>query len=130
MPTVDGRNRTGIYAATPLLSINPLRMIATVSHLGSDGRYGVDLTAIHAASKRASDVPTATQFRPAASTTLDLNAFWRIHKNAKITAAISNVTDRKYWNWSDVQGLAAMSTVLDSYTQPGRAYSLGLKVEF
>ena len=116
--------------STPLPTINPLRLIASVSHSGSDGRYGIDLTAVHAASKRAADVPTATQFRPAASTTLDLNAFWRVHKNAKITAAVSNVTDRKYWNWSDVQGLAATSTVLDAYTQPGRAYSLGLKVEF
>jgi len=116
--------------SSPLLTINPLRVIGSVGYSSADARWGSDLLVVYSASKRLADVTPATQFRPPAATTLDLNAYWRVHKNAKLTAAVTNITDRKYWNWSDVQGLASTSTILDAYSQPGRAYSLGLKVEF
>jgi hemoglobin/transferrin/lactoferrin receptor protein len=116
--------------SSPLLSVNPIRVVATASHVSGDGQYGIDLTAIYSAAKKLGDVSPATQFLSPSSTTLDINGYWRFHKNAKLTLAVNNLTDRKYWNWSDVQGLSTTSTLLDAYTQPGRAYSLGLKVEF
>ena len=116
--------------SAPLLSINPVKVIAAISHTSTDGLYGVDLAAIYSAAKKLSDVTPVTQFLSPSSTVLDINGYWRFHKNAKLTLAVTNLTDRKYWNWSDVQGLSATSTVLDAYTQPSRAYSLGLKVEF
>ena len=124
-----GTQETG-GVSSPLLSINPVKLVAAIGHTSTDGLYGVDLTAIYSAAKKRADVATATQFLSPSATVLDLNGYWRFHKNAKLTVAMTNLTDRKYWNWSDVQGLSATSAVLDAYTQPGRAYSVGLKVEF
>ncbi len=40
------------------------------------------------------------------------------------------MTNEKYWNWTDVQGLAANSLVVDAYTQPGRYYYASLAIGF
>ncbi len=91
------------------------------------------------AAKSAADVdPTAglssgTQYADMPeATTLDVSAQWRLRKNVRINASIVNLTDRKYWLWSDVQGLttASASTLLDAYTQPGRHANVSLVVDF
>ena len=91
------------------------------------------------AAKSAADVdPTAglssgTQYADMPeATTLDVSAQWRLRKNVRFNASIVNLTDRKYWLWSDVQGLttASASTLLDAYTQPGRHANVSLVVDF
>ncbi|MBI2749473.1 MAG: TonB-dependent receptor, partial [Burkholderiales bacterium] len=92
------------------------------------------------AAKDASDVdPTAgvragsTQFTavPAAAT-LDVTGQWRIRKDLRLTAGVVNLTNAKYWLWSDVQGLTTVNaaTQLDAYTQPGRHVNLSLVMDF
>ena len=49
---------------------------------------------------------------------------------AQLALAIRNLTDRKYWLWPDVQGLAASSNANDAYTQPGRSAHLSLVMDF
>jgi len=46
------------------------------------------------------------------------------------TIGIRNLFDRKYWNWSDVRGIAADSQVLDAYTSSGRTVAVSMKVDF
>ena len=48
----------------------------------------------------------------------------------KLNAGIYNLTDKKYWNWSDVRGVASTSNVLDAYTQPGRNVRVSLVADF
>jgi hemoglobin/transferrin/lactoferrin receptor protein len=124
---------------SPLNSVNPLRALANVSWRSTDGHSGAELGVHYGASKNEADItqplarpptPPVKQFAPAASTTLDASAYWQFHRMVRMTIAVRNVTDKKYWNWSDVQGLSSASTTLDAYTQPGRSYSMGLKVEF
>lgn len=59
-----------------------------------------------------------------------LSNLWRIRKDLRLTAGVYNLTDEKYWNWSDVQGLAATSAVLDAYTQPGRSVRVSMSADF
>ncbi len=72
----------------------------------------------------------ATQFTVPAATTLDLSGQWRLSKKLRLNAGIANLTDRKYWNWSDVRGLSATSRVADAYTQPGRHLNVSLVADF
>ena len=65
-----------------------------------------------------------------AATTLDWFAQWRLRKNVRLNVGIVNLTNRKYWMWSDVRGLESSSTVADAYTQPGRSAQLSLVVDF
>jgi hemoglobin/transferrin/lactoferrin receptor protein len=48
----------------------------------------------------------------------------------RLTAGVYNLSDEKYWNWSEVQGLSATSTVLDAYTQPGRSVRVSMTADF
>jgi hemoglobin/transferrin/lactoferrin receptor protein len=48
----------------------------------------------------------------------------------RLTAGVYNLTDEKYWNWSDVRGVAATSAVLDAYTQPGRSVRVSMTADF
>ena len=50
----------------------------------------------------------------------------------EILAAATNLTDRKYWNWSDVRGVTqtAELAAIDAYSLPGRNLRLTLVVDF
>lgn len=101
------------------------------------------MTAIHHAAKSGSDIdnadvinatrpanPAARQFATPSATTLDLEGQWHIRKDLRLNAAIVNLTDRKYWMWADVRGLASTSALLDAYTQPGRHLNVSLVLDF
>lgn len=76
-------------------------------------------------------VPVATpQFAVPSATTLDLSGQYRISKTLRLNAAIINLTNKKYWNWSDVRGVAANSSFRDAYTQPGRYLNVSLVADF
>lgn len=74
--------------------------------------------------------PRIKQFTIPSALTLDLSGQWRIRNDLRLNAGVANITNKKYWNWSDVQGLAATSVVTDAYTQAGRHYSMSLVMDF
>ena len=87
----------------------------------------------HHAAKKAEDVDATTataQFVTPSATTLDLSGQWRLRKDLRLNAGIYNLTDKKYWNWADVRGVASTSNVLDAYTQPGRNVRVSLVADF
>lgn len=122
----------------PLSHIEPAKLALGLKY--ATGSWGVRLDAIHRAQKKAKDldsayIPRSTsqlQFLAPAATTLDLGGQWRIRKDLRLNLAINNLTDRRYWNWSDVQGLAsnANPVVVDAYTQPGRHANLSMVMDF
>lgn len=126
---------TDTHTGRPVNSINPSRLTAGIKY--DTAAWSARLDATHRAARKGGDIdsatavtPPATQFATPAATTLDLSGQWRIRGDLRLTAGIFNLTDRKYWNWSDVRGLAASSTVLDAYTQPGRYLRVSLAADF
>jgi hemoglobin/transferrin/lactoferrin receptor protein len=127
-----GSNRT---TGQPLNGIDPAQLNVGLAFVRAT--WDVRLDARRIAAKKAQDIdsaglvkPPGTQFTIPASTTLDLSGQWRIRRDLRLTAAIVNLTDRKYWLWSDVQGLAAAHRATDAYTQPGRHLKLSLVADF
>ncbi|WP_332739292.1 TonB-dependent hemoglobin/transferrin/lactoferrin family receptor [Hydrogenophaga sp.] len=115
----------------PLNSVNPARLVLGVDHRLGDWSVGASLA--HSAKKAASDIDTtaaANQFATPAHTTLDLRASWQISPATRLSAAVHNLTDRKYWEWTNVRGIAANDIALDSYTAPGRSLSVALVTTF
>ncbi len=118
----------------PLNSIEPRKITVGLNYKAP--AWSVGLAAVHHAAKDASDIDPAevtapaVQFRTPSATTLDLNGQWRIRKDLRLNMAVVNLTDKKYWNWSDVRGIASNSTVLDAYTQPGRHFNVSLVMDF
>jgi len=115
----------------PLDSVNPARLTAGLRY--DTPVWMLRLDATHSAAKKKSDVNTETTadpFLPDAYTVYDLSGQWRLRKGLRLTAGVYNLSDEKYWNWSEVQGLSASSTVLDAYSQPGRSVRVSMSADF
>lgn len=122
----------------PLNSIDPAMVTAGMHY--DTPPWTVRLDMQYRAAKTADDIDAtsgvrvgSTQFSDVPSvTTFDLSGQWRIRKDLRLNAAIINLTDRKYWLWSDLQGLttASATTQADAYTQPGRYAKVSVVMDF
>ncbi len=139
----DEVRATGIK--TPLQSVDPIKLVVGAGWRDPAGRFGGQLIATYSVQKGVREtygsncypLPTTTVPNPAPGcfrgdefVTLDVTAFWRPVEALTLRAGVFNITDAKYWWWSDVRGLAASSTVKDAYTQPGRNASVSASVRF
>jgi len=112
------------------------------AHLGlryMSGNWHAQLDVFWQHAKEASDLGSAsvgnppnvgTQFTIPAATTLDLSGQWRIQKGLRLNLAAINLSNQKYWHWSDVQGLRTVPDLADAYTQPGRHFKVSLVADF
>lgn len=125
----------------PLSSIEPAHLLLGLKYETIDWDLVLDIH--HHASKDPSElespfIPKSTtlqQFTTPAATTLDLHGQWRLRRDIRLNLGINNLGNKKYWLWSDVQGLAAnpaapLLPVLDAYTQPGRHVNISLVMDF
>jgi len=118
---------------TPLVSIDPVKLSGGVAYRAPSGRFGGDLSVIHSDRKAASKAGvtcTGGCFLPPSFTVADATAWVAVTDAVTVRAGVFNLTDEKYWWWSDARGLADTSTVKDGYSQPGRNYSVSLAVKF
>ena len=127
----------GVNRATgkPINSVDPAQLALGVQY--DTAAWGLRLDMRHHAAKTAKDTDSAssvkppnTQFTVPSATTLDVSAQWRLRKDLRLNFAVHNLTNRKYWLWPDVYGLAASSTTNDAYTQPGRSVHVSLVKDF
>lgn len=119
--------------STPLVSIDPVKITGGVGYRSPSGRFGADLSVIHADRKSASRTGVTCAggcFTPAAFTVADATAWWAVTEAVTVRAGVFNLTDEKYWWSSDVRGLSDTSVVKDAYSQPGRNYSVSLALKF
>ena len=99
-----------------------------LSRDSADGRQRVELLGRFAAAKRDVDSSRGALFKPAGYGVVDL--FWHYAPNAlwRVDAGISNLGDRRYWQWSSVRGLAPDAREVDLATQSGRAFMVSLRI--
>ncbi|WP_281081225.1 TonB-dependent hemoglobin/transferrin/lactoferrin family receptor [Variovorax paradoxus] len=126
-----GRDRSN---DRPLNSIDPRKINLGLAYKAP--AWSVRLDAVHHAAKKRSDVDAAeittggVQFLTPSATTLDLSAQWRISRDLRLNASITNLTNKRYWMWSDVRGLTSTALIRDAYTQPGRSFNVSLVADF
>ncbi len=122
-----------------LNSIDPAKLVLRLKYERATWDIRLDATQHSAKTERDLDSPylpkpvnppRIRQFTTPTATTLDLHMLYRVNKRARLIFAAVNLTNRKYWLWSDVQGLAANSAVVDAYTQPGRHVRLSVAMDF
>jgi hemoglobin/transferrin/lactoferrin receptor protein len=58
-------------------------------------------------------------FKPAGHAVFDLYYTQRIAERTTFRAGVLNLTDRTYWNWSDIRGLSPTDPVMPYLAQPG-----------
>ncbi|AOK63011.1 hypothetical protein WM29_28680 [Burkholderia ubonensis] len=131
-----GSTQNNGAASQPLDSINPFSAVFGVRYEPGE-RWFVQTDLLFQAAKRDKDIPAGacsqankSCFAPPSSFVVDVRGGYRFNKHVSATIGIRNLFDRKYWNWSDVRGIAADSQVLDAYTAPGRTVAVSMKVDF
>lgn len=117
-------------ARSPLITIDPLKLVAGVGYDDPARRFGGQLIATYSGQKELSAITPLSLYRPDDFVILDATAYVRIGEIATVRAGIFNLLDKKYAWWSDVRGLADTSTIKDAYTQAGRNASVSFSIKF
>lgn len=121
---------------TPLLTIDPLRLVGGVGYRDPGNRFGGQIIATVAASKergRAAGLCTPSCLIPDGYVLVDATAFVRIADRITLRAGIFNLLDIAYTDWADLRGTAATAAnlaVADAFTQPGRNVSVSATISF
>lgn len=119
-----GQNRT---ENVPLDSVDPLR--GSLGLLYDRDDWGVELAGTFA--QRKSRVAAVDAYRPAGYGVLDLMGHWEFAPGARFNVGVFNLADRNYIDWSGITStLAAGSTVIDRFSNPGRTVSASLSVSW
>ncbi|MBF5006058.1 TonB-dependent hemoglobin/transferrin/lactoferrin family receptor [Diaphorobacter caeni] len=110
-------------------TISPQQLVLGVRYERKE--FGVRLTASHWSGKKAKDTTAGDKaWLSPSATVLDLSAQWRIQPDLRLNVGVYNLTDKKYWRWSDVRNLTASSTIADAYSQPGRHVRVSMVKDF
>lgn len=121
----DDRN-----ADQPLNTVDPARAVVGLEYRRLGAPWGVALVTTAVERKRRINQEGGPFFAPPGYVTLDLLADWRLSGHAQVDFGVFNLTDRRYWEWTDVRGRLASDTTLDFYTRPGRSIGAQLRLNW
>jgi len=136
MAYADGDTIDPAGVRTPLDTIDPFNLVASLGYRAPSGRFGGELILTHNARKERDELERAANgsdlfVRPDASTILDLTAFYAVTDALKLRAGLFNLTNETYALWSDVRGLSVNDAgIFDAFTRPGRNLSLSASYRF
>lgn len=116
----------------PINEIDPNHALLGIEWLNSDDSLSIALHANLVSGK--SDLDDANANDPelalantAGYATFDVIANYYINEQLTIAGAVNNLTDKQYWLWSDVNGIAKNDPLLATTTAPGINASVQLK---
>ena len=113
----------------PLNSVNPLTSVFILSWQPRHDFQG-DIRLRHITQQQRVDFSQESFFVPPAATVVDLTAQWSPRQWMQWNLGLYNLFDERYWQYSDVRGLAAGDPRLDVLTRPGRHANLTLRLSF
>lgn len=117
-------------ANQPLNSVDPLRASLGVGYntdtWGTEGRLRA------AENKSRTDSTDKDYYRTPGYGVIDLGAWYKPSRDTRVTVALNNVFDKKYWIWSDIRHMTVETTTagVDYYSQPGRNVRLAFQMDF
>ncbi len=119
----------------PINSIDPLKLVTGLRY-SSGNVWGTELIGTFVEQKhRISTAAPVLRASPGFGI-FDLTAYWNITKQLSLNAGVFNITDRKYFLWSDLQSVGGgtdptpNSLNVDRYSQPGRNGAITFKYQF
>jgi len=114
----------------PLNSVSPPQMVLGVSWTSADNRWDANLTGTFTAEQDRIDETSGPRFHTPSWAKADLTAGWRVNDHLDLRAGIYNLTDERYWRWSDVSLFKPNNPMLELLTRPGRNYSISARVQW
>lgn len=113
----------------PLNGIDPLRATMMVAYSPLHSRWRVESLVTAVASQNRVDQSVGALAHAAGYATVDLTARWDVSRAVRIRAALLNVFDRRYSEWSDVRGRLANDPSLPLFVRPGRSVTAGVTLQ-
>ena len=120
-----GENRDN---GEPLNSVGPAQAVVGASWTAEGGKRQVRLESTFTEAWDERDESAGELFEPPGHALFDLYYSQRLGERTTLRAGVLNLTDRVYWNWSEVSGLDRGDPVLPYLAQPGRSLSLGVNL--
>ncbi|MCP5268835.1 MAG: TonB-dependent hemoglobin/transferrin/lactoferrin family receptor [Zoogloeaceae bacterium] len=112
-----------------LNSIEPLR--ASFGLVRDAGSWGMETRLRMATRKSRIDDSNGRYFRTPGYGVTDLAAWIKPSRDTRVTFALNNVFDKKYWLWSDIRQADATDPAgVDFYSQPGRNFRIAFQADF
>ncbi|MBK8283985.1 MAG: TonB-dependent hemoglobin/transferrin/lactoferrin family receptor [Ahniella sp.] len=111
----------------PLNSIDPAKATLGVIFESANARHRIELvgTAIARQDQVAPSSPAA--FETPGVGLVDLYWNWRLGDHLNLDVGAFNLTDRRWWAWGSVRGIAVDAREIDLATQPGRHLAMNLE---
>jgi hemoglobin/transferrin/lactoferrin receptor protein len=133
----DGDNKE---TDTPLNSIDPQQLVVGLAYAPASEKWSIEavvvasdrksISDIDASSLQASGAAAINPFETPGFATLDLIGHYEINDKAKINWGVFNLTDKQHFKWSEEFVQDPVATNFDRLTEPGRNYSVTVKVNF
>ncbi len=120
-----GTNET---TGEPVNSVGPAQAIIGFSWLSADENRELRLKTTFTDSFDRVDETGGELFKPPGYAVFDLYFTQKLGDNVIVRAGLQNLTDRTYWNWTDVRGLAPDNPILPYLAQAGRSASVSLNL--
>lgn len=117
-------------ADQPLASVDPLSAVIGLAYERTD--WSAELLGRFVRRKDRLPKPAEGEAAPFAApgyATVDFYARWKPYERIELFGALTNLTDRRYWNWGMVSAIPSSATI-DRYSEPGRAVRIGLRATF
>jgi|JRYD01.1.fsa_nt_gb hemoglobin/transferrin/lactoferrin receptor protein len=119
-----GDNRS---SDAPLNSIEPPQAVVGLAYRAPSRRWGAELVTTVVGEVDRVDHSAGALFVPGGYTTIDLLADLALTPQLRVNAGLFNLTDRTYWEWSDISGRFSSDPALDRYTRPGRSAGVTIR---
>jgi hemoglobin/transferrin/lactoferrin receptor protein len=113
-----------------LNSVGPAQAVLGFSWMQPDGRRQVRLKGTFTNRWTKLDETAGELFKPRGHALFDVLISQEVGEHAILRAGLLNLTDRKYWYWSGVRGLAPGDPLLPSLAQPGRSLTVAIEMNW
>jgi hemoglobin/transferrin/lactoferrin receptor protein len=109
-----------------LNSVGPPQAVASLNWQSAGGHVQTSLRGTFTDDWSTRDETAGELFKPPGYAVFDLYVAWRVNHALTLRAGVRNLTDKIYWAWTDVRGLAPDDPVIPYLSSPGRSFSAGI----
>ena len=110
----------------PLNSVGPPQAVASINWQQPGGRVRASLRGTFTDDWDARDETGGELFEPPGHAVFDFYIAVKLGVSLTVRAGATNLTDKTYWAWTDVRGLAPDDPVIPYLSHPGRSFSFGI----